>query len=47
MMVLEVGTVGALECDSIGIKQALVQTVIFGMASYITAKKGGIFNDNM
>ncbi len=44
---LEVGTVGALECDKISIGQALVQLLIFSAILYISLKKGGIFDDNM
>jgi len=47
MFFMELGTVGALEYDNIGIGQALVQLLIFGITGYITAKKGGVFNDNM
>jgi len=47
MFFMELGTVGALECDKIGIGQALVQLLMFGITGYITAKKGGVFNDNM
>lgn len=46
MFVLQLGTVGALECDNIGIKQALIQLAIFGSLSFTSAKKGGLFNDN-
>ena len=44
---LEIGTVGALECDKIGIKQALIQLLIFSAILYISLKKGGVFDDNM
>ena len=47
MFFLELGTVGALECDNIGIKQALVQLLIFGAILYVSLKKGGVFDDNM
>lgn len=43
---LQLGTVGALECDNIGIKQALIQLLIFGMGAWVCALKGGLFNDN-
>ena len=45
--VLQLGTVGALECDNVGIKQALVQLLIFGAILYVSLKKGGVFDDNM
>ena len=44
---LEIGTVGALECDNIGIGQALAQLLIFGAILYVSLHKGGVFNDNM
>ena len=47
MFVLEIGTVGALECDNISIKQALVQLLIFGAILYASLDKGGVFDDNM
>ncbi len=47
MFVLQIGTVGALECDNIGIKQALIQLLIFSAILYISLKKGGVFDDNM
>ena len=47
MFVLQVGTVGALECDNIGIGQALAQLLIFGAILYVSLHKGGVFNDNM
>lgn len=47
MFMLQLGTVGALECVNIGIKQALIQLLIFGTIGFASAKKGGLFNDNM
>lgn len=44
---LQLGTAGALQCDNIGIRQALAQLLIFGIIGYISAKKGGLFDDNM
>ena len=44
---LEIGTTGALQCDKIGIWQALVQLLIFGAILYVSLEKGGVFNDNM
>ena len=42
----QLGTVGALECDNIGFKQALTQLLIFGMVTWVCASKGGLFSDN-
>ena len=46
-LLMEIGTVGALECDNIGIKQALIQLAIFCILGFVSALKGGLFNDNM
>lgn len=41
----QIGTVGALECDTIGFAQSILQTVVFGVTGYLALRKAGVFND--